>query len=303
MEEAISTFKSTLETYGIDIVQPLALSWYNNCLPEHALASQIPLPPPPPTAEDCGSATKDDPLTLIIGNSKAIWPKFLAYCASNSSILHDPHPLNAYIERSISTALAQSFPAGAPPPSSVSSSSPSCDNYKIYWSHTTANLRGREGFVAMQRMAECCGLAYLDHTCHLSFHPTFGPWFSLRCTVVFSGNGIDGVNTRSLIQPTPLTCPLDNATMLNVQAAAAAAFSSNSNDDNNDIDGADGKLPEMKDVRAGWEKWLAVRDAAAPGHPYRYDKQQILYHYTGDRELLRKLVSDFTKREKTITAE
>jgi len=298
MEDAISAFKSTLETYGIDIVQPLALSWYNNCLPEHALASQIPILPPPTEY----SNPKDDALTIIIGNSKALWPKFLECCAS------DPHPLNTYIERSINAALAQSFLAELPPPpSSNSSSSPLCDNYKIYWSHRTAKLRGGEGFVAMQRMAECCALAYLDHTCHLSFHPTFGPWFSLRCAIVFyngvgtaQGFSFDGVSTGFLTQqPAPLTCPLDKETMLNVQAAAAVAFSSKRKENNNNVDAAGGDLPEMNDVRAGWEKWLAVRDAAAPGHPYRYSKEQILYHYTGDRQLLHKLVSD-SRRGKTI---
>jgi methylmalonic aciduria homocystinuria type C protein len=302
MEEAISIFKSTLETYGIDILQPLALSWYNNCLPEHALASQIPLPPSP-TAE-YSTTTKDDALTLVIGNSKAIWPKFLECCASDSSILNDPHPLNAYMERSINTALAQSFP-----PSFLSSSSPVYGIYKIYWSHTTANLRGGEGFVAMQRMAECCGLAYLDHTCHLSFHPTFGPWFSLRCAIVVFCNGVvgtaqnfssDGVPTGILTPPIPLNCPLDKETMLNVQAAAAAAFSSERKENDNGADGAGGKLFEIKDVCAKWEKWLAVRDAAAPGHPYRYSEEQILYHYTGDRQLLRKIVSDFKRVNQSL---
>ncbi len=285
LEEAISTFKSTLETYGIDIVQPLSLIWYNECLPEHARASQIPLPPST-TATATTSENNDDALTLLIGNSKAIWPKFLACCASDPSILNHTHPLNAYIERSIDTAL-ETAAFFSPLPSSSVSSSPlsSHEQYKIYWSHTTANLRGGEGFVAMQRMAECAGLAYLDHTCHLSFHPTYGPWFSLRCAIVFSNKlgNLDCSLEMLRRKPTPLPCPLSEETMLEVKAAAEVAFSSNDDETMKE------KLPGMKDVRAGWEKWLAVRDTAAPGHPYRYSNDQILYHYTGDRKLLREL--------------
>lgn len=259
------------------------------------MASQIPLPTSEITDDDV-EALDVDALTLLIGNSKAIWPKFLAYCASDTSILDHPHPLNAYIERSINAALEIFLPL-------MSSSSSQNQLYKIYWSHSTANLRGGEGFVAMQRMAECSGLAFLDHTSHLSFHPKFGPWFSLRCAIVFSGDvgssasplgGSLDTFTKVLTKPTPLRCPLDDATMDAVKSAAVIAFSASQNDANKEEDGVVAvekkDLPGMKDVRAGWEKWLAVRDAAAPGHPYRYSRDQILYHYTGNRDLLRELV-------------
>jgi methylmalonic aciduria homocystinuria type C protein len=280
VEEAIDNLKSTLETYGIDIVQPLALSWYNGCLPEHALASQI----LPATLKQ----NSDDALTLLVGNSKALWPKFLAFCASDPWILDIPHPLNRYIERSVITALDQVFiPAVLPPSSTSSSTSSLSEYYSIYWSHETAkNLRGGEGYVAMQRMAECSGLAFLDHTSHLSFHPKLGPWFSLRCAVV-----IYGVSTDLLTKPTPLSCMLDDETMANVKAAAKIAFTSTEEINKGGVGtGEDETLPEIKDVRKGWKKWLAVRDASAPEHPYRYSDEQILYHYTGNRQLLRELV-------------
>lgn len=36
---------------------------------------------------------------------------------------------------------------------------------------------------------------------------------------------------------------------------------------------------------------VAIRDAPCAGHPWRYSKHQLVYHYTGDREILRRLVA------------
>lgn len=36
---------------------------------------------------------------------------------------------------------------------------------------------------------------------------------------------------------------------------------------------------------------MAIRDAPCAGHPWRYSKHQLAYHYTGDRDILRRLVA------------
>lgn len=250
--EIVADLTAALALSGVDIVQPLELDWYNRCLPDTAHSSRI------PALEPAGSAA----LTLLIGNSAALWEPFLAACEADSAILNDPHPLECYIERSIEAAIALLMQSNL--------------SFRLFWSHSMAELESGKGFVAMQRMAECSGLAYLDHTSHLSMHPKYGPWFSLRCAVV-----IDNVSYTNAQQPEPLPCPLSEMASINVKAAADLAFSRRQ---------GGGDVPEMVDVRAGWELWLAVRDAAEPGHPQKYCRDQVLYHYTGDRNLIKTLV-------------
>lgn len=36
---------------------------------------------------------------------------------------------------------------------------------------------------------------------------------------------------------------------------------------------------------------VAIRDAPCAGHPWRYSKHQLVYHYTGERDILRRLVA------------
>ena len=33
-------------------------------------------------------------------------------------------------------------------------------------------------------------------------------------------------------------------------------------------------------VRQCWRKWVAVRDVPCAGHPWRFSKHQLEYHYT-----------------------
>ena len=35
-------------------------------------------------------------------------------------------------------------------------------------------------------------------------------------------------------------------------------------------------------MRSRWQRWVAVRDAPCPGHPWRYCPAMLQYHYTGD---------------------
>jgi len=45
-----------------------------------------------------------------------------------------------------------------------------------------------------------------------------------------------------------------------------------------------GETPSPEAVRQQWHKWVAARDAHCAGHPWRYSKHQLSYHYTqGER--------------------
>ena len=55
--------------------------------------------------------------------------------------------------------------------------------------------------------------------------------------------------------------------------------------------GSAGDGPSYEAVRRRWEKWVAVRDAPFPGHPWKYSKHQLEYHYTRNRAILRRVGS------------
>ena len=44
--------------------------------------------------------------------------------------------------------------------------------------------------------------------------------------------------------------------------------------------------PSREAVAARWQRWVAVRDAPFPGHPWRYPAQMLKYLYTGRRSCL-----------------
>lgn len=251
----LSPLASQLQRAGLDIVHPLMLRWYNSCLEGAALASSIPV---------TGRAG-DSALTILIGNSRALWQPFLSACSRHADVLEHHDPLETYVERSVLEALNTTLPQR---------------RVRVFWSHELAELNGGRAFVAMQRMASCSGLAHLDTVSHLCMHPKFGTWFSLRCVIVLDDDPYIGSPTPPQLFP----CPMDTSRTSAVAAAVALAMGNKAN----------GTKPAMNDVKDRWKFWLAVRDAAAPHHPFRYSNEQIVYHYTGNRQLLRQLVSSNT---------
>lgn len=75
-------------------------------------------------------------------------------------------------------------------------------------------LGGEPQYFAAQRMAAAAGFAYLDETVHLSTHPVYGAWYSLRAILVYDDVPFTGP------RPTALPCTIDPA----AHAAAVVAF-------------------------------------------------------------------------------
>ncbi len=122
--------------------------------------------------------------------------------------------------------------------------------------------------VALQRLAHFSGLAYLSPS-HLNVHFMFGPWIALRAAVVID---IDGPPRPPTEPPNPCPdCARDCLPRFR-QAVAAA-----------------GSAPEAHAaVEQHWRLWLSVRDACPVGREHRYSDAQIGYHYTKDRDRLRR---------------
>jgi len=106
------------------------------------------------------AATRDRN-ALLIANTRALWPAFVAARAADPALAADPDPLERYAERTI----ARAFP-GAPT-----------------W---FAHRRYDGAFLPFQRLATRIGFGALAPT-QLVIHPVYGPWFALRAVVLVDG--------------------------------------------------------------------------------------------------------------------
>ncbi len=167
------------------------------------------------------------PRGVLVGNTRALWPKFLAARAADPALAAARDPLDTYTEREIAAAA----------PDAV-----------IYYVHR----RYDGAFLPFQRIAVAAGLAALAPT-HLLIHPEYGPWFALRAVLLTAGHAV----SRSLLTA---PCRCDTA----CHDAFARARSAE-----------------------GWQAWVAVRDACTVGRQHRYGEDQLSYHYTKNRALLR----------------
>ena len=244
MSDNIIEIRESLEAYGLDIVEPLCLSWYNTEL--HVSG----------TAEICprGSAG-ENALLILVGNSKKIWEPFVqAYQSlSPEAKAKDPNPLNTYVENAVLACLE--------------SSSFAHEACQIIWSHEKIELKGsKNGYVAFQRMASVCGMAFLDtDQSHLSVHPTFGSWYSIRCAIVFQDI------TCTLEKPKSVPNPFSMDDVARIRDAARRAESSLS-----------AAACHGVNFSSSWQVWVELREAVSPANKYRFSENQILYHYTHD---------------------
>lgn len=144
---------------GLDLVQPFSLAWLQP-------TSQL------PTAG----------LAVLVGNTRAIWPPFIAALAGREGLERprkregegtsalrerlwsDRHPLNCYVRHSVVEA-AQS--AG------------------LVLDEAVFDWERREGrCLPLQRIAHVTGMAHLLQQAHLAIHPLVGPWLALRAVIV-----------------------------------------------------------------------------------------------------------------------
>jgi cyanocobalamin reductase (cyanide-eliminating) / alkylcobalamin dealkylase len=98
---------------------------------------------------------------VLVGNTRALWPRFLAAVASDRELAASSDPLDRYTE----TAIARAYP-GAP----------------TWFVH-----RRYDGdFLPFQKIAVAAGLGVLAPT-QLVIHPSYGPWLALRAIVLVDG--------------------------------------------------------------------------------------------------------------------
>lgn len=223
-EALIERWRIGLRSHGFDLVQPFAADAYNAS--PMAQGQEFRLP----------TLGRERPLALVVGHSQALWEVFPQVVQRDPSLVGSEHPLDDYAMAVVRTLACTS------------------DTLSVaLFSHQV------EPVVPIQRIAAVAGLAELS-PCHLSVHPTLGPWLGLRAVIVFD------VACPPSWQPPPArhcaTC---------AKPCLGALEHANAGD------------PSRKEA---WLDWLALRDSCPVGRTARYSEAQIRYHYTKDRRWL-----------------
>lgn len=147
-------FADDCRNAGFDLAASLQVGWYND-------AVDAPL-----RLDDFGQAQS---LAIVIGNTRALWPRLLDTLRSDAKLLDDPNPVEAYTMRHVREAARR---MNVP--------------YELYWAHDVGQHP-----VAIQRLAQAAGLAHLAPS-NLSVHPVYGPWIGLRAVLVADLPGPSG---------------------------------------------------------------------------------------------------------------
>jgi len=139
---------------GFDLVQPFQVAWYNAAVDP---AYRLP------------DFDRTSTLGILIGNTRALWPRLLDALREQPALRLDPDPLDRYTVASVRRALQALAP-----------------RWQVRWAHERPPRR-----VAMQRLAHVSGLAHVSRS-FLAVHPVYGPWIGLRAAVVVDADGPPG---------------------------------------------------------------------------------------------------------------
>ena len=183
---------------------------------------------------------------LLIGNTREAWPKFLSAWKRTPALQSSPHPFDQWVEQTLFRTLT-SVHAG-----------------DWYWGHAPAGQRP-----SLLHAADAAGLT--TGPAWLAAHPEYGPWFALRAVVVLSDRYASSrtIPDRTIRSPCQVctSAPCQEA-LKQVRARAA------------------GHVAETGDLGPSWQDWVRIRDACPVGRAWRYERQQLEYHYTKQRSVL-----------------
>ena len=148
-DEIVAALRDAVGAAGLDIVEPLRVGWYNQVVAaRHRL-------------EDHGDPAA---LAVLIGNSRALWDRFVGWLRAHPGWLEEPDPLDRYVTMAVEEALAR-VPLGS--------------SAAVRYAH-----RPEPAHVAMQKLAQVAGVARLAPS-YLCVHPRYGPWIALRAVAIF----------------------------------------------------------------------------------------------------------------------
>ena len=284
---------------GFDVFAPMRVSWYNEYIKTlglstdstkyleasgecHASGEAAPfaLRPLPDFGRDGGNC-----LAFLIGNSRAMWPKFLKWLKTGHA--DAANPVDAYADEVIRRAItrfadAEAHALSAAAPSSASAAERAVTRtppaHDIYWSADMTPSR----LVDMNRVSRVCGCCYFSDEMFLSIHPTFGSWVAFRAVVV-----VDLPATHLHGPPRHLESLMSDQETEAARVAFAEALKASSEVELS-VDGMPLHLAQ---------KWAAMRDCVGLGREHKYGARQSAYHYTKDRKLLEEAMAEEAEAE------
>ena len=198
---------------------------------------------------------RSDPLALLIGNTRAVWPPFMRHLreqlggdagAAEATVVQEMvalggHPLDEWVTQQIADALLMVDCPHALSLGHVMQPSPP----------------------PLQRYAEASGFAPLGRG-KLSLHPLHGPWISLRAVVVFDAPA-DAAPHQSSSKVAP-SCAACTAPCLTTEVHAPTAEIL------------------LKMLSSERRRWIAARQACPVGQGSCFSDAQLAFHYA-DRGL------------------
>jgi len=189
LQEEIS---ASTEAAGLDLSAAFPVAAYNRSVPE---AYRLP------------TFGREGPFGIVLGNSRALWPKFLKAVKESDALRASEHPLDAYVTAEIGRVLQ--------------GLSVACE---ARWAHSSGPSP-----VAMQRASMIAGLAHTSPS-YLSIHPEHGPWIGLRAAPVLDAHWAWGEPVPPADPCTPCLKPclaaLDRAVAASKSAPAGRKVSS-----------------------------------------------------------------------------
>lgn len=121
----------------------------------------------------------------------------------------------------------------------------------------------------MQKVAQYSGMCYLSPKTHLCYHPKFGVWLGLRAAIVF--------NCLYDKEPPKLLSSLEPEIEEKQEELINELVKNKEYDIRN---------PEVA------KKWIEFRDLSVVGKEYKYDDNQLWYHYTKDVKYIQNALND-----------
>ena len=228
----LEELQDSLNRAGFDIFKPFPTSLYNATRPASC-----------PKLQTYG---RTHAVSVIVGNSGHLWPRFLASLRSRPQdpLLSDP--LDRYTEETASDILRRADTPVLPAAS-------------ISFVHTRP---GRPHFVDAIHAAEVSGLAFKSPVAFLALHPEFGPWFALRMVLSFDAD-------LQIPVPLRLADPIPEAKLARLLSIK------------DQLD-----LTTFGSNWKSWLAFRDAVGEALGAQSHRYPEDMITYHYAGDASVL-----------------
>ncbi|KAG9303465.1 hypothetical protein G9A89_013792 [Geosiphon pyriformis] len=292
-----------LYTLGFDLVKAFPAQRYNAKVPIGI--SSLP------------TFGRNNTLAVVVANTKHFWEIFLAHLASESrkscgEIDLDPNPIDTYTKSKIPQSVIEILTKFSKVYSNRTKASISSGiDYDIRYSFD----KDKSNFVALQLLAHEARLAYYNRLCGLNVHEVAGPWIGLRAVVTFDLDGPESLefpqhelpnpySEGDLMLKTELSMILNNIPMVTSRLPSPTlSHPTIASDDSNNSPNSDAEKPERNplitssDIRHEWYKWVKLRDLAGgfmtdkQRERYRYSEEQLEYHYTHNKAVLKLALS------------